>query len=238
VIFSYIVDLNSVACLALCSRELWAVGEGHIRKGANARIGQWAGNRLICAHNRANSVPERMEFSDAQKARLKQYENNLTGFAEDYDNSSLQNFEWPWKFLQRTLLQRDISQNDWHYVDQLIKGPCTTLLVLRNLSTHEYVRGEPLEAFNNERGRKLAEAGCSCCEPLTLADVLVPLIHWSPPEHVGPWAGCRFDITHIDDVRGDQGDHGETVWKDFTLEGMQQFQSAHDDYCSFCGSVM
>jgi hypothetical protein len=229
-IFSYVLDLDDVACLALCSRQLWAVGEAYVRREATAWLGAWAGNQLICVGDLARSLPKRVEFPSADRTRLGRHGNDLCRVLGGYGDFELYKMRSPSAFLRRTLLQRGVSQGDWRCVDELVRGPPAERLVLRNLSTREYIRGEAVEAINGERRRTWAEHGqLPWCVLLQLADALVPLLFWLPPEHTGPWAGCRFDITHIDDVRGDPGDDGERAWRDFTLEGMRLFQSALDD---------
>jgi hypothetical protein len=141
-----------------------------------AQMGQWSGNRLICVGDYAYGVPKRMELSEAERADLKRCGKNLYNLAHSYSASHLDGIKWPWISLKHDLLERGTSENDWRYVDQLVKAPRLRSLVLRNLSTHEYVRGDALAAFNGERKGQLPERRRRYYVPETLANVLVTLV--------------------------------------------------------------
>jgi hypothetical protein len=194
-------------------------------------MGEWEGDRLICVGDYACGVPKCMELSDEEKDDLKECEDNLYTLAVEYGYSRYSSIKWAWElpWHYELGLGRRLSRGERRLIEELLKPPTTEHLVLRNLSTHEYVRGDAVVTFNDERSVKQTFNGIPRHHPKaqTLADVLVPLVYWSPEEYQGPWAGCRFDITHIDILNSGKEGDGKESWKDFTVEAMKEFRSAY-----------
>jgi len=103
-----------------------------------------------------------------------------------------------------------------------LRGLLPLKLVLRNLSKHVYVRIDDFERALGEKTGKELESD------FALNALILVNTSWSddpsctircPHEIVpGPWAGDRFDVTSITELKSE----GE-LWKDVTEEQVEKF---------------
>jgi len=251
-IFDRLDDLNDLASLGLTCRFMSEMARKHL----NARLVElytqsvWLGDRIICVGDGldADNVPYGVltprEREELQKAISAKEDTN-----DDEERISLYN----WNYTKREIpevsrflvgLLRHLDDADDRYSRSLVcsrlpedrkfawEKPTYTRpdasLVLRNLTTHEYVRED---ALIEELMPQMPPE--SQVQFISLGHVLVAHISWSSNPsmstpyhrnlHRGKWAGHRFDITTIDalPVLSKDKDGEEIPWKDVSKEAVE-----------------
>ncbi|KAG6189342.1 hypothetical protein E4U48_003019 [Claviceps purpurea] len=238
-------DLKSVIFLGVTNQYFWSIAREYVVRNFMQSLGAWAGQQLITVgddnevddyppglfateedkENLLKRRPEDDESEDeedqlpVEQQTLTLYERIRRGFTE------LPNAET--RFVDRSYSILDALAQDSCY--RTVKKvfhmqrddfyPRDEVWILRNLTTHQYVRREPLELQPGlAHGPFVQGIGFGC--------VVLSRISWSSSDsvalqdptgriHRGLWAGHRFDITTM--TRHEKLTAGQN-WTDVTEE--------------------
>lgn len=242
------LDIKDVFVLGLQCQNFWNVAQKHIRAYLAFPCGIWAGNRIICVgdYTESKDYPPNV-LTESEKAKFEGGLSESESGDEDYEHffSNLYGLadaryqevrEWQ-SNLARELIGHAFELGEWHRLPKSSRSQISNDLlgyklsdlypedqpwVLRNLTTHEYVRSEAV-AIKPEHihGPNIDFFG--------FAQVLCSRICWSTTgwskdrdTHRGVWAGHRFDITTLDRLK--QGAMECTEWKDVSEEVMNEME--------------
>ncbi|ETW76310.1 hypothetical protein HETIRDRAFT_105813 [Heterobasidion irregulare TC 32-1] len=233
-IYSYIPDCVPTVSLALTCRRHWQISRPFIKSRVE-EASSWAGDRIICLGHYCEEasliVLDDIEFEDEDEdddtddgrtPHISLYE-----YAEEFKNES--EFDLRYE-LRRTLLrgswtdETDCSLFDILADDLAYWTPESSMdqLILRNLTTGEYVNGKAFERTKSlwlERNpdSDLAEY----FSDYDFGQIVVMRTSWSAQGstamrytgdlHRGIWAGHRFKIVTAKEMQKDKKKRG---WKD------------------------
>jgi hypothetical protein len=238
-IHSYVLDhleYVDALCLAHTCRYFWVIGLRRLIHIGSGLVASWAGDRLICIGNYAESPPPTVELpSDILNAlnqdhKLGLYDFTRKKFQEIYCQvlPQLDYFELK-KTSDTAAHQLDacISAADafgpksrvtyelhrWsRYVStSVLRKDSGRVWVLRNLDTSEYIRLNGITWYVRHG------------EAIDLLSALLYRTAWSTTDHTGsnhrglhqgPWVGHRFDVTPLHRIPADE----RMAWKDITAE--------------------
>ncbi|KAL1696472.1 hypothetical protein GGG16DRAFT_120752 [Schizophyllum commune] len=185
------------------------------------RFAPSAEHRLICVgeYTEPDDIPPGLELSEEEKEEL----NNTVEDEDDGEEccATLSNIPSKDSIERRDLESVLFSESRWKWHVYYIPGLTGVMhkliptrpskfdpsLVLRNLSTRQYVRGQAIKEFNQTvvPGHNGREGMVPC-----LADAIMPRVCWASDGcmsinyegplqvHRGVWAGNRFDIVPED----------------------------------------
>jgi hypothetical protein len=229
-------------CLAHTCRYFWVIGLRRLIQIGNSHVASWAGDRLICFGNYAESLPPTVEFPSDILSTLKPdpgpsfYQFVKKTFKEIYLVSPLDYFKLM-KSSDATARQLDacISAADafgqdstigselreWsRYLRSFSFSQMDTNLewALRNFDTGEYLtlKGVAMPGYDGDWASSEGEQ-------IDLLSALLYRTAWSTAGGTGsnyhglpqgPWVGHRFDVTTVDRILAD----GRVVWEDITAE--------------------
>ncbi|KAL1752796.1 hypothetical protein FB107DRAFT_292895 [Schizophyllum commune] len=176
------------------------------------RFAPSAEHRLICVgeYTEPDDIPPGLELTEEEKEEL----NNTVEDEDDGEEccATLSNIPSKDSIERRDLESVLFSESRWKWHVYYIPGLTGAIqfdpsLVLRNLSTRQYVRGQAIKEFNQTvvPGHNGREGMVPC-----LADAIMPRVCWASDGcmsinyegplqvHRGVWAGNRFDIVPED----------------------------------------
>ncbi|KAG6301126.1 hypothetical protein E4U09_005818 [Claviceps aff. purpurea] len=242
-------DLKSVIFLGVTNQYFWSIAREYVVRDFMQSLGAWAGQQLITVgdynevddyppglfateEDKKNLLKRRPEDDDSEdeeynlpveQQTLTLYERIRRGFTE------LPNAET--RFVARSYLILDALAQDSCYrtvrnvipMDRDDFYPRDEVWILRNLTTHQYVRREPLEL-------QPGLAHGPFVRGIGFGSVVLSRISWSSDSNValndptgrihrGLWAGHRFDITTM--TRHEKLTAGQN-WTDVTEELVEE----------------
>jgi hypothetical protein len=185
--------------------------------------GGWAGDRIICLGDYANSWPDgvvsAVDFSDPPSPGASQDIWSEDGYGDYISNDDEEN---PQVFARscRTVRNVDLGDEVW------AAYPNDRVWVLRNITKKLYVRSNGIPTVNNEN--RLTYNGHHGLKGFPgLGNVLVANIGWSQDSSTsmwysrsgklaeGNWAGNRIDVRLMDDIVEDMAKEG---WTDISRQ--------------------
>lgn len=188
--------------------------------------GSWAGDRIICVGDNAFDFPDGLSFDDAERTIIGKYAQRPYASL-----AKLCPTEVPHNLVEDFFdTLRDIGQDDYDVWVNRVPNPRRRRIpegvVLRNLVTREYVRG------NAFRERLATAPADSYIHEWSLVDVLILRI-CCPAGGVATmdynkfsdaWAGHRFDVVKEEEIapsewRDVSSDVLDEVWELFRYDG-------------------
>lgn len=206
IILELIEGPSDIACLCGCNKTLWAIGYKYLVKASQAYPNNWQGDRILCLGDRSDDLPEGLLAPEEQKELEKlerKYHFRPTGRILT--------------FMCQRAIPRSPPGNHWTVRPDEF-DVYDGRWILCNSSKRQYVRADTVREI----------AG----DAVNLGDVLLSQICWSScPDigisgyegdvHRGLWAGDRFLITTLDELKDDQLEH-EGIWQDMSGDVMQK----------------
>lgn len=245
----YLLTMDDTLRLASASRKLWKIGWYFMDKKLMGFMSPWAGHRLACFGEVVEDYPPGMLYKDEEVELSKGLDSdsdsesntnageliNLSTLIEDrYEKAEF-------GLLLNTIASslRGIALNEMPTMPTSAKSrifaftdftphsnsqffPDNHQWVLRNLTTHEFVRASALTGNLAQPGRHMPSLG--------FEHIILSRIFWSSSSEGsaingmdisrGDWAGHRLEITTLDRHRAD-----EERWRDVgeeAVEGLQE----------------
>lgn len=205
-IFQELDCMSDCVAFALTCWQCLRVADKYIRKRAEASVGTWAGDRIMCVGNIApGNLPPQLRTEDVQNALLKDGQTiSLTKHINDrFRKAALGPSLFSWDDVNKVCLFSDAELQVLYAIEAQygIPSPQQQLLVMRNLSRRVYVSDKalrPLNEYLHHNGQ----------ERVRLASVLITHICWTetswdgsePSLEKGKWAGDRFDFVTEDEL--------------------------------------
>ncbi|TFY70226.1 hypothetical protein EVG20_g2772 [Dentipellis fragilis] len=234
-IFGHLDDYVDCIRLALTGRRYWNLARPHIRRAMTAHFASlsWAGDRLICVGdgNDVDDLPPALktgEFTGVDLTSLQEEYKRAYKFfrpIEGLGRNALRlkimgDLEKDMYKNRRKPLPYELSSSADIFMDCIPEDVGDDLLVLRNLSKHEFVRYSELPLDLVPVRQYLSQAD------VDLTWAALARICWSTDSgiamsydgdmHRGIWAGDRLDIVPIEELQeaGKVGEGEAAGWKD------------------------
>lgn len=212
-IFMYLDNFDDMLCLAMSSSLFLEIGRLCVLELHKSTFAPWAGKRLICVGDYAQSHPPGFL---AQEEEEKFNGENIYSFSENNNFTEpkflpkleANNYERAFKYCKSTGKQSmlDALTKHCHYLSYYTEEP----RILRNLTKREYVCEKEVEKVAGNH-------------KFDFCTVLLSRIFWSDNsvgdvqgdiDERGLWAGDRFDIT--------TGDKVDETWVDVSNEATDE----------------
>ncbi|EJD40146.1 hypothetical protein AURDEDRAFT_127810 [Auricularia subglabra TFB-10046 SS5] len=249
------------ACFALTCLTVWDIARPDLLKALHAET-EWQGDRILVLgeYVTVDDMPPNV-LNDEERTVIR---NMREGPAESGDEDEpphvgeflgalgaseagsvqreIKDWLWERHFALSSHPHRDFTFQDHYNWDVLVQERARAVeargTVLRNLTTHEYVRGDAHHEARKAAGRPYDRT------PLyswPFADILLMRICWSPssdaelldghnPRNV--WAGHRFDFAREDALPRDGEGKVLPPWKDVSeeyMEELSEWSAAYDE---------
>ncbi|KAL1703529.1 hypothetical protein EV121DRAFT_281057 [Schizophyllum commune] len=245
-------DLHKMLCRedrSTSSRwmSIGRAGMPYLRRAIFKRFAPSAEHRLICVgdYTEPDDIPPGLELTEEEKEEL-------DGTVEDEDDgeeycATLSNIPSEGSIERRDLESVLFGECRWKWHVYYIPGLTGIMhkliprrpsefdptLVLRNLSTRQYVRGQAIKEFNQTvvPGHNGREGMVPC-----LADAIMPRVCWASDGstslnyegplqvHRGVWAGNRFDIVP-EDLFLAECKNSDQPWTDVSAEVIAEVEA-------------
>lgn len=229
-IFGHLDEDVDVICFGLTCRFLWEfcrpIMQTRTREFANEC--SWAGDRIICVGDYIQAGDEPKGVLTEEELEELEDSPRTTLFSKTYTSNAVFDFDKWFRYpiiIEKHLTSEDrsifnsLTSDSYAYQTASRLEQPVALRCLRNLSRHEYVRGQAVDEFNKK----------TSSNDVNLGTVMVLHICWSSDSstsmcydgdiHRGKWAGERFDITTVDSVKD------ANVWKDVSVEVMETVEA-------------
>ncbi|OBZ68049.1 hypothetical protein A0H81_11852 [Grifola frondosa] len=215
IVFDKIDDPQDAVFLGLAHDALLPIGWNRIKAliMAASPIGSWAGDRIVCIGDYAESddlpmltLSERQELSTKKHNNLYQYASNEFTVAGD-----------PVKWAPDAKLVARLSSHEQMMLRRIVDYPQDSQWVLCNLTKGQYITGEAIEDLFGEP----PSLGPEHFTTFGFGHVLLAHICWSSDPTTGincyralsygDWAGDEFEITTMQEMKSCEG---EEPWED------------------------
>lgn len=235
-IFCYLDDDADLICLALTCRHFLSVLGNQVRTALQTDAAPWAGGRIILLGDYAYDLPDGL-LSESEESELSlEKQEDVEDYQEDSESP-----EELYRFAKNHYANCSGAKKVYHTVSSRLPDTEKTTLnqlcpvypdtretlsdqtwILRNLSSHEYVRADTLDSIESEPS----------LEPVGFGDVMMTRVQWtSDPSGViaggceGAWAGDRFDITTLEKLVLEPG--FESSWEDVSSMVVEDVERMH-----------
>ncbi|KAJ7768921.1 hypothetical protein B0H16DRAFT_1518648 [Mycena metata] len=213
-IYSHVDSFVGVVCLSATCQVLWDVGRRSIYRqiAAAAAKYSWAGDRIVCIGDylEHEDIPDHI-FTSEEKTKFLGSTDRLYSYPFDQigsDGFSLLQFWIHCGVAERLSCIR--SENA-----DAVTTP--NLLILRNLSRHQYVPESALLHLQAECGIGFGEVVMS---RICLSSDPSASIAYRGEIHRGAWAGDRFDV-----VEDSEALREDTAWLDVGEEVLKEVEA-------------
>ncbi|QPG95498.1 hypothetical protein C2857_000970 [Epichloe festucae Fl1] len=242
-------DLASVVSLGVTNRYFWSVARDYIVRDFTQCLGVWAGQQLITVgdyvqlddyppglfateEEKENLLKSRSEDDDVDESLGEQrsvtlYDRIVNSFETQDPEAISRSRGWDYfhfgrlRALGKDPGYRAVSHEIYMKRDDFY--PQDEVWILRNLTTHQYVRREPLELQPGlAHGPFVRGIGFGCVVLSRISWSSDPSVSLQDPTgriHRGVWAGHRFDITTM--TRHEKLTAGQN-WTDVTEELVEE----------------
>lgn len=241
-------DIEDVVCLGMTNSYFWPMARKRLHMHLLSFLGCWAGENIVCPGEylepgdfppglfsaeeeeqlRQTKIvprpdPDGYDTDDDQEPRLITLCDLTDGEPERHVSIQGRSFEIYFncvdrdsrEYLKFTTVFRDFTLDEPDFY------PNDETWILRNLTTHEYVRPNALVQRRRGDYRPYFEYP-------GFGEVMISRISWSSSSinktsiHRGPWAGHRFDITtwsrHEEEALTEQwSDISEKIWAEMSV---------------------
>lgn len=243
------LDIVDTCYLSIVARSFWEIGWPYIVKKAMGFIGPWAGHRLVCLGEgpiedyppymlSEDEKEELVEGLDADEYDDDDDEKSHAGSPVDLGHIASSRYEEagvdvPPRHVSRMLAA--IARYEMYKMPESMRSKMRELIdidlskyypedrrwVLRNLTTHEFIRAEALAGNSEENGPYIRDLG--------FEHIALSRIFWSSSSgsatfsgrsvNRGIWAGHRLEITTLD--RHTKSVLSDVVWKDISEDAVE-----------------
>ncbi|MCJ1345649.1 hypothetical protein MMC31_003857, partial [Peltigera leucophlebia] len=246
------LNIIDALCLTVSAQRFWEIGWPYMEKKLMGFMGPWAGHRLVCVgEDPIEDYPPDMLNKDEKEELAKgldadeyaddEYGKLHAGSPIDLSllvNSSryyeAESFVPPFRLVQildkfaidqmrnmpRQMRSRVFKFSSFRHCSEFF--PDDQKWVLRNLTTHEFVRFEALAGNSSQTGRHMKDLG--------FEHLILSRTFWSSSPssaklfksrslHRGIWAGHRLEITLLD--RHTKSMRSDVAWKDISEDAVE-----------------
>jgi hypothetical protein len=215
ILTGFLTDSDAII-LGLTCRALWLNMQARVQEALIADAARWSGHRIITLGDYADALPPNM-LTEAEETELRHF-----SFGAEAETKLLHMAVECLLDPTDARLLRTLTGSLYNFADD------EDGYVLRNLSQHEYVRGNALVELCGIKA-KLQQP---FIQPVGFGELLAMNTQWTddPSGTIGPmkgrWAGDRFDIVLMKTLER-EGTGG--TWRDISEDAVNMLEERMGD---------